>query len=172
MKISSPILLSFGLLSAVVVASHFLIGKDNILANRNCIKPAQAAEIAQSAPASNTDRVELDAAIDAFRRAMVTADTQTIRDFAMADLSFGHSNGHIQTMDEFIETVKSGEEVFKRVEYKNRETRITGDTALERHHFSADIVYQGKLMNFELEIVEIWRKTDHWRLSVRQAYKI
>ena len=102
---------------------------------------------------------------------MIAADTKTIREYAMTDLSFGHSNGHIQTVDEFVETVESGEEVFKRVDYTDRETRITGDTAMERHHFSADIVYKGKLMKFELEIVEIWKKTDHWRLAVRQAYK-
>ena len=110
-------------------------------------------------------------AVEDFRRAMVNARPEVILEKAAPDLSFGHSNGFVQTREQFAETVRSGEEVFKRVDLTNRKLKVVGDTAIERHHFSADIVYKGKLMNFELEIVEVWKKTDKWRLLVRQAFK-
>ena len=110
-------------------------------------------------------------AVESFRLAMVEAKPEDILENASPNLSFGHSNGAVQTREQFAETVRSGEEVFKRVDLTNKRLTVMGDTAIERHHFSADIVYKGKLMNFELEIVEVWKKTDKWRLLVRQAFK-
>jgi hypothetical protein len=117
------------------------------------------------------DKTQLLGSIDALRNAMMEADTDLLKAHASPDLSFGHSNGYVQTLDEFAETIRSGEEVFKRVDLTGRNLKITGNTAVERHHFSADIVYKGELKVFELEIVQIWKKTDRWRLAVRQAYK-
>ncbi len=115
---------------------------------------------------------EVKHSIEAFRKAMVEADPGVILAYSMPELSFGHSNGVVQTREQFAEVVRSKAEDFKRVELTNRRLEIVGDTAIERHHFSADIVYEGKLRNFELEVVEVWRKVDdYWRLFVRQAFK-
>ena len=110
--------------------------------------------------------------IEGFRRGMVEANPAMLAAYSSPKLSFGHSNGVVQSQSEFMEVVRSGAEIFKRVDLTNRKLKIFGDTAVERHHFSADIIYQGKLMNFELEILEIWQKTDRWRLIARQAVKI
>ncbi|MEM7425507.1 MAG: nuclear transport factor 2 family protein [Pseudomonadota bacterium] len=120
---------------------------------------------------ANIEQQEVAQAVETFRRAMVEARPEEIISISDPGLSFGHSNGYVQTREEFAETVRSGEEIFKRVDLTNKKLSVVGDTAIERHHFSADIVYKGKLRNFELEIVEIWKKTDKWRLLVRQAFK-
>ncbi len=115
---------------------------------------------------------EVNHSIEAFRKAMVEADTGVILAYSMPELSFGHSNGAVQTREEFAEVVRSKAEDFKRVELTNRHLEIVGNTAVVRHHFSADIVYEGNLTNFELEVVEVWKKVDdYWRLFVRQAFK-
>ena len=125
----------------------------------------------QSAEIKAVER-ELKHSIEQFRRGMVEADAGLIRRFSSPKLSFGHSNGEVQTLDEFIETLESQVEVFKRVDLINRNFKMAGKIAIERHHFSADIIYKGELKNFELEIVEVWEKSDHWRLLVRQAFKL
>lgn len=132
-----------------------------------------------SAAASSTTDVDLKAeirevnhSIEAFRNAMVQAKPDIIMAYSMPDLSFGHSNGVVQSREEFAEVVRSKSEDFKRVELTNKRLKVIGDTAIERHHFSADIIYEGQLMNFELEVVEVWKKVDnYWRLFVRQAFK-
>jgi len=97
-------------------------------------------------------------------------------DWILADsashLTFGHSNGVVQSRNEFAEVVSSGAEIFKRVDITNRRLTVSGNVAIERHHFSADIVYNGKLRTFELEVVEVWQKSSRWRLIARQALKV
>ena len=127
--------------------------------------------ITKPAPAVASPEQELAQAIEGFRKAMVEAKPEHIIENSSPDLSFGHSNGAVQTREQFAETVRSGDEIFRRVDLTNRKLHVTGNTAIERHHFSADIVYKGKLQNFELEVLEVWKKTDKWRLLVRQAFK-
>ena len=135
--------------------------------------PAPAAEpVAQKAsPAALTAAQQVQSATERFRRAMIEAKPEWIITLSEPKLTFGHSNGVVQTREQFADAVRSGEEIFKRIDFSNKRLTVVGDTAVERYHFSADIVYQGKLMNFELEVVEVWRKTDKWRLLTRQAIK-
>ena len=184
MSVSSPIVLSISFVAAFIGSVPFLVGQNHsagLMKGPDCAV-AQLASVAPShvstAPGAKSDasnvvysETELLGSIDALRNAMMRADLDLLKAHASPDLSFGHSNGYVQTLDEFAETIRSGEEVFKRVDLTGRNVKITGNTAVARHHFSADIVYKGELKVFELEIVQIWKKTDRWRLSVRQAYK-
>lgn len=131
-------------------------------------------EQAQVTPSTGNSELksEVEVAVEGFRRAMVERRPDLILSYASPKLTFGHSNGVVQTREEFAEVVRSGAEVFKRVDLTDKNLTVVGNTAIERHHFSADIVYQGKLMNFELEVVEVWQKTDRWRLVARQAVKV
>ena len=117
-------------------------------------------------------RKEVEKAIEHFRQAMVERRADWILSDTDSHLTFGHSNGVVQTREEFAKVVSSGAEIFKRVDITNRRLTVSGNTAIERHHFSADIIYNGRLRNFELEVVEVWQKSDRWRLIARQASKI
>lgn len=125
-----------------------------------------------SRPATHSSRQEVQHAIERFRRAMINRRPDEILRLSAPNLTFGHSNGVVQTREEFAEIVRSGAEVFKRVDLTKRHLTLSGDIAVERHHFSADIIYQGKLQNFELEVVEVWQKMNGWKLVARQALKV
>lgn len=114
-------------------------------------------------------RIEVEQAIEQFRTAMVERRPDKILAYSASELTFGHSNGVVQSREEFADVVRSGAEVFKRIDITDRHLTISGNTAIERHHFSADIVFEGSLKTFELEVVEVWKKTDRWRLIARQA---
>ena len=132
---------------------------------------ACAIEVMKSpARADSFNQVEL--AIENFRRGMVNRDIAVIEKYSSPNLSFGHSNGAIQTQKEFMAAVESGAEIFKRVDITNRSLKVNGNIAVERHHFSADIIINHKTQSFELEILEIWERTDRWRLIARQAFKV
>ncbi len=124
------------------------------------------------APEPQDARKEVEAAIEHFRRAMIERRPDWILADSASGLTFGHSNGVVQSREEFAEVVRSGTEIFKRIDISDRRLTISGDIAIELHHFSADIIYEGELVNFELEVVEVWQKTDRWRLIARQALKI
>lgn len=118
----------------------------------------------------SVERLEVEDAIEKFRLGMIERRPDLILEYSSPDLTFGHSNGVVQTREEFAEVVRSGSEVFKRVDLTGRTLVLNGDTAVERHHFSADIIYEGKDMTFDLEVIEIWKKApEHWKLLARQA---
>jgi len=121
---------------------------------------------------STENRNEVERAIERFRWAMVERRPDLILHLSAAILTFGHSMGVVQSREEFVEVIRSGAEIFKRIDLTDRRLTLSGDVAIERHHFSADIVYEGKLRNFELEVVEVWQRSDRWRLIARQAVKV
>ena len=162
---------SLGLISVILLSYQTsFTGSPRVLASAQ-VPDVDPAVWRTPQPAILSPEQEVAGAIEDFRRAMVEAKPERIIESSSPELSFGHSNGFVQTREEFAETVRSGAEVFKRVDLTNKHLQVIGDTAIERHHFSADIVYEGKLQNFELEIVEVWKKTDKWRLLVRQAFR-
>ncbi len=157
---------SLGLISVIVLSYQTTFSEPSATA----VASAATEPAAMLSPEARGVEQEVLAAVESFRRAMVEANPEEIIARAEPNLSYGHSNGFIQTREEFAETVRSGAEIFKRIDLTNKRLQVVGDRAIERHHFSADIVYKGKLVNFELEIVEVWKKTDKWRLLVRQAF--
>lgn len=49
-----------------------------------------------------------------------------------AALTCNHSDGHIQTRDEFIDALESGRSVFRRIKLRDVSVQLAGNTALVR----------------------------------------
>ncbi len=114
--------------------------------------------------------VEVATAVEAFRKAMVDADGATLWSLAETNLSFGHSNGLIQTRSQFVNAVVTKKEDFQSVLLTNPTTTVVGDVAIQRHRFISDIILDGKALSVNLAVLEVWRRRDRWRLLVRQAF--
>jgi hypothetical protein len=111
-------------------------------------------------------------ACESLRRAMIGADARRMRALMSPRLSFGHSNGVVQTRSEFISAVVSRREVFKSIRLQKRRIRVTGSTAVVRQVFAADIDLAGKPLSVALQELQIWqRHAGKWQLLARQAFK-
>lgn len=114
----------------------------------------------------------IEAAVENLRVAMLTADNEMLDEIVSKDVSFGHSNGLIQTKGEFISNLIKKVEVFNTLELTGRDIRVVGDVALERHTFDADLVFDGKRFTVSLGVLQTWKKEDgRWKLLARQAFK-
>jgi ketosteroid isomerase-like protein len=112
------------------------------------------------------------AAIEEYRKAMVDGNGARLLEMSADDMSFGHANGVVQTKVEFVKTVVDKVEVFHKIKLYDHSIRVSGDLAIARHTFDADVFFQGKDQNFLLSIVQTWKKEDgRWRLFVRQSFK-
>ena len=111
-------------------------------------------------------------AIEEYRKAMVDGNGARLLEMSADDMSFGHANGVVQTKVEFVKTVVDQVEVFHAIKLYNHSIRVSGDLAIARHTFDADVFFQGKDQNFLLSIVQVWKKEDgRWRLFTRQSFK-
>jgi ketosteroid isomerase-like protein len=128
--------------------------------------------VATSAPASACETDEILAAVENYRKAMVAGDGARLLELSSDDMSFGHANGVVQTKVEFVKTVVDKAEVFNSIKLYDHAIHVSGDLAIARHTFDADLVYQGKNLQLMLSIVQTWKKEDgRWRLFVRQSFK-
>jgi ketosteroid isomerase-like protein len=136
---------------------------------------AGAAMIGVAAASHEAFACETDALLDAiedFRKAMVDGNGARLLEMSSDDMSFGHANGVVQTKVEFVKTVVDRSEVFNSIKLYDHKLKVTGDYAIARHTFDADLVYQGKNLQLVLNIVQTWRKEENrWRLLVRQSFK-
>lgn len=111
--------------------------------------------------------------VEAFRRAMIQADVKVLSELADDDLNFGHSNGVVQSKQDFIDMVRNGDEVFTTLDLTDRSIQTAGNLSMERHVFTSDIIIKGETISVELQVLEVWRDgPSGWRLVGRQAFKI
>lgn len=106
---------------------------------------------------------------------MISADGVILDQLTFDELTYGHSNGHIQSKQEFISSFTGGESVFLNIELSGQTVYVINDTAIVRHILSAVSNDRGKgSANVKISILLIWMKNDarNWQLVARQAVKV
>ena len=122
--------------------------------------------------AQSAEEKPVSAAVDKMRRAMIDADTVTLKALTSAVLSYGHSSGVVQSQAEFITAIGSGKSDFVSIDLTQQTIRMSGDVAIVRHVLSAVTNDSGVPGNVKLNILLIWQKQSKaWKLIARQAVK-
>ncbi len=123
---------------------------------------------------ANDDEVKLlEATINTLRQAMVDANGLVLGNLACEELTYGHSNGNLQTKAEFVETIVSGKSNFVSIALTNPYVKIYGDTAIARHEFNAETNDGGKPGSVRLHILWVWRNEGGtWKMLARQAVRM
>lgn len=114
------------------------------------------------------------AATEQLRKAMVDGDGVVLEKLAAAQLSYGHSGGHIDDKNEFVEKIASGNSDFLSIDLTEQTVLVSGKTAIVRHILTAKTHDKGKdIADVHLRIILVWQKQGKvWKLLARQAVKI
>lgn len=124
------------------------------------------------ATAASSDESDVAAAVDKLTQAMLHKDIAQLEALTAENVTYGHSSGKIQDKKAFIADIETGRSAFNRLEMQKQDITMSGDTALVRHHFSAEAVNSGKVTPTEIENFQIWQKQDgKWLLIGRQAFR-
>ncbi|MBP5943316.1 MULTISPECIES: nuclear transport factor 2 family protein [unclassified Pseudomonas] len=111
-------------------------------------------------------------AVDHLTQAMLHKDIAELNALTAPNLTYGHSSGKIQDKKAFIADIETGRSAFKTLEMQNQTITLSGDTALVRHHFSAQALKGTEVIPTEIENFQIWQKQGgKWLLVGRQAFK-
>lgn len=125
---------------------------------------------AMAAPAPAEKQVAQ--AVDHLTQAMLHKDITELNALTAENLTYGHSSGKIQDKKEFIADIETGKSAFKTLEMQKQTITLSGDTALVRHHFSAQALKGTEVVPTEIENFQIWQKQGgKWLLVGRQAFK-
>jgi Domain of unknown function (DUF4440) len=121
---------------------------------------------------AQTDEEKLTATVKEFHQALVNKNTVSINQQTDKVLSYGHSNGWVQSKTDIIKDFETGYISYQAFKEDSITVAINGNMANVR--FVADIAATMKTTsyNFHLKVLEVWvKKGKRWVLFARQAVK-
>lgn len=121
---------------------------------------------------AQADEEKLTVTLREFHQALVKKNTVSINQQTDKALSYGHSNGWIETKSDMIKNLETGYMNYK--SYKEDSIAITMNGTMANVRFVADIVatLNGNNGNYHLKVLEVWvRKGKRWLLFARQAVR-
>jgi Domain of unknown function (DUF4440) len=121
---------------------------------------------------AQTDEEKLTATVKEFHQALVDKNTVSINQQTDKALSYGHSNGWVETKADVIKDLETGYISYSAIKEDSITVAINGNMANVR--FLADITatMKGATSKFKLRVLEVWvKKSSRWVLFARQAVK-
>lgn len=110
--------------------------------------------------------------LKAFHQALVDNNTVSINQQTDKALSYGHSNGWLETKNEMISHLQTGYIDYH--SYKEDSLNIVVNDNLANARFVADVnvTLNGNTVNYHLKVLEVWvKKGKRWLLFARQAVR-
>lgn len=112
--------------------------------------------------------------VETWRKAVLAQDVKTLDKVFANEMTYGHSNGHMDTKSSFVNTIRDKKEVYKELNLDDMTVSIVGNNALVRHKMTGSVdMADGSVSKPNLGVLQVWNKTENgWQLLARQAYKL
>lgn len=121
-------------------------------------------------PRNEKDQVA--AAVESFRKAIIDANETHLSKLLDDDLSYGHSDGHVEGKKEVLAKFSDGTYDFVTMEFSEQSISISENVAIVRNRLDGNTNDGGKPNEAHLFVLLVWHKTnDGWKLLARQAVK-
>ena len=130
------------------------------------VMPALAASVDEEAVAKN---------VEAFRKAQIAANAEALAALCATELSYSHSDGHVEDKATFIANATNGKSKTLSLEYQDLKIAVVGPAAIVRFHWvgEAESVADGKKSSTNLHILMNWQKQgSDWKLLSRASTKL
>ena len=112
-------------------------------------------------------------AVEAFKKAMIDADSVSLSALTLSELSYGHSGGKVEDKSAFISALSSGHSDFVSIDLSNQQIEVVKKTAIVRHTLFAHTNDGGKPGTVKLAVLTVWqREKFKWKLLARQAVRL
>jgi hypothetical protein len=144
----------------LVVASAFALGASGLL-------------LSGSAGAQAGDEAAVTQSVETLRKALLEADKVKLAQVASDQISYGHSDGRVETKDQFITAVMNLKQVVKSLAYPELKVAVVGNAAIARHLHLSESELDGKTTSTRIGVLQVWQKQDGaWKLLARQAFRL
>jgi len=121
---------------------------------------------------AQTEEEKLTATLKEFHQALVNKNTASINQQTDKALSYGHSNGWVETKADMIKDLETGYIVYH--SFKEDSLKITINDSIANARFVADVraTMNGNDTNVHLKVLEVWvKKGKRWMLFARQGVR-
>ena len=145
------------------------------LSRRTLMLPALAAGLLAAAPAFaiGKDEAALTKNLETLRLGLKNKDKALLESITAPQLSYSHSDGHIEDRPTFVTNAVASKSVLKSLDFNDPTIAIVGGTAIVRFKYVSDGDNEGKKVNNNLGILSIWQKQGtQWKLLARSSTKL
>jgi len=106
-------------------------------------------------------------------KALVEKDTVILKQLLHKDVTYGHSNGWVQTKQDVINDMVSGKLLYSKIESTDLKWTVSKDWTSVRSTTKVEATLNGNKLDLKLHILEVWQKTNKgWQMIARQSTKL
>lgn len=123
---------------------------------------------------AQADSVELENAMRKLDKALLEKDSLVLAEVLYKEVSYGHSNGWVQTKKDVWDDFVSGKLIYKKITNSSSAiAAIDKKWATVRTNTAVEGKVNDKDFNMTLHVLQVWMKTKKgWQLFARQSAKI
>jgi hypothetical protein len=121
---------------------------------------------------AQTDEEKLTVTLKEFHQALVQKNTVSINQQTDKALSYGHSNGWVETKNDMLKNLETGYISYQSFKEDSISIGINGNMAHARFTAEIGATLKGASAMYHLKVLEVWvKKGKRWVLFARQAVK-
>jgi len=119
------------------------------------------------------DEAAVTESVEILRKALLEADNGKLEQVASGQISYGHSDGRVETKEQFIKGVMTRKQVVKSLAFPELKVAVVGDAAIARHIYLAESELEGKPTTTRIGALQVWQKQNgSWKLLARQGFRL
>ena len=120
------------------------------------------------------DSIGLKNAMQQLDKALLQKDEIVLKSVLHKEVSYGHSNGWIQSKDDILNDFRSGKLTYNTIENNSSAiVKISEKYATVKTNTNAEGIVNGTAFKLTLHIMQFWIKTKKgWQLIARQSAKL
>jgi len=131
-----------------------------------------APTLVRSAHAQEADETAVKTAVEELRMAWLKQDKAKLDSLTADQLSYSHSDAHLEDKTQFINGVMTRKATFKSLEWPELTVQVVGNSAVVRHLWVSESELDGKVTNTKIGVMQVWQKQDGgWKLLARASWR-
>jgi hypothetical protein len=104
---------------------------------------------------------------------LIQKDTVTLKQLLHNDVSYGHSNGWVQSKNNIVKDLYNGKLTYRKIDHKDVKWTAGSDWGTHRSTDEIEYILDGKPATLKLHVLHVWLKTGRgWQLVARQSTKL
>jgi len=131
------------------------------------------AAFGKAAKAQSADEKAVAANCKLLNQGLISRNKQLLEGLAANGLSYGHSNGDVETKAVFVKNVIDKKVTYVAINIPKQTINIVGDNAIVRQIQELKLIKDGKKVDLKIGNMLIWHKeAKAWKLLAKQGYKL
>jgi Domain of unknown function (DUF4440) len=122
---------------------------------------------------ASPDQMEVMMKMLSLKNSLIAKDSVQLSNLLADDVTYGHTNGMIQTKAQLIHDVMSSIQDYKNIEPSDMNIRVFDHTAIVNMKSSVTMMFNNSPLELNMYITLVWiEKGREWKLEARQSVKI